>query len=453
MQGRDGRQRDFSTHPGDSDAVNPGALIYAKRGGRTARGNGARPDMLEKLRSGDWLTPSRLRVYPMIFLTLFALALVGALLMSKDRMGPNKLPLGTDFSQVWVAGNEARAGHPEAPFDLARHAAAQRAEWGKDIGIFGWHYPPYFLAPALALASLPYLPALTVWQLGTLLLYLAAIFAILRDSRLEKKRIAVLALAFPAAIINLGHGQNGFLTAALLGGGFYLLDRRPLLAGAAFALLAYKPQFGLSLPLALIAGQRWRVIASAAAVLSAMTLATLWVFGAETWRTFFAGLAFTREVVVEQGGPGFEKIQSVFAAVRLLGGDIAAAYFFQSATTVVTLLALVWLWRSAADDRVKAAAAICASLLSTPYSLDYDLMTLAPAIALLASHGLSNGFAAYEKSLLSFAYIAPLVARPLGGLGLPIGIVAVALLFVSAVLLAPRQQRHSTAAPTRWRAF
>lgn len=403
--------------------------------------------MLEKVRSGDWLTPSRLRVYPMIFLAIFALAIAGALVMSKDRMGPNKLPLGTDFSQVWVAGGEALAGHPEAPFDLARHAAAQRAEWGQDIGIFGWHYPPYFLAPAAALAYLPYLPALSLWQIGTLLLYLAAILAILRDSRVDRGRIAILALAFPAAIVNLGHGQNGFLTAALLGGGFYLLDRRPLLAGAAFALLAYKPQFGLSLPLALVAGKRWRTIAAAAATLALMTLATLWLFGVESWRAFFAGLAFTRDVVIEQGGTGFEKIQSVFAAVRLLGGDVATAYLFQTATTVLALAGLVWLWRSAADDRVKAAAAICASLLSTPYSLDYDLMTLAPAIALLASHGLARGFAPYEKSLLALAYIAPLVARPLGGFGLPIGIVAVALLFASTLRYAARESVGSIAAP------
>ena len=41
----------------------------------------------------------------------------------------------------------------------------------------------------------------------------------------------LLALAYPAVFINLGHGHNGFLTAALLGGALVLLDRRPLVAG------------------------------------------------------------------------------------------------------------------------------------------------------------------------------------------------------------------------------
>ena len=64
----------------------------------------------------------------------------------------------------------------------------------------------------------------------------------------------LLALAYPAVLINIGHGQNGFLTAALLGGALVILDRRPIVAGILFGLLVYKPQFGLMIPLALIAG-------------------------------------------------------------------------------------------------------------------------------------------------------------------------------------------------------
>jgi hypothetical protein len=51
------------------------------------------------------------------------------------------------------------------------------------------------------------------------------------------------------------------------------------------------------------------------------------------------------------------------------------------------------------------------TLLATPYSLDYDLMLLAPAIAFLAAGGIARGFAPYEKTLLALLWIAPLVAR------------------------------------------
>ena len=183
--------------------------------------------MWRSLRSGDWLTPERLRVYPLILLAIFGAAIIAVVALSDGRMGPNQLPLGSDFSQVWIAGKETLAGNPDMPYDIARHIAAQRQEFGAQSGVFGWHYPPYFLAPAALLAHLPYLQALLLWQVATLALYLLVMATIMRGSVIAPKFVVSAALAFPAVIINLGHGQNGFLTAALLGGGFFCLDRRP----------------------------------------------------------------------------------------------------------------------------------------------------------------------------------------------------------------------------------
>ena len=69
-------------------------------------------------------------------------------------------------------------------------------------------------------------------------------------------------------LVCLGHGQTGFLTAALLTGGVLCLERREALAGILFGLLAYKPQFGLLIPLVLVAGGYWRAIAAAGATSS-----------------------------------------------------------------------------------------------------------------------------------------------------------------------------------------
>lgn len=378
--------------------------------------------MREILESGRWLSEQRLRVYPFMLLG-FAMAAVAAMAAtSHGRFDAAGRQLGTDFSQVWVAGLETLRGHPGEPFDLARHTGEQRAEFGENSDVYGWHYPPFFLAPAAALAHLPYLWALAVWQIATLALYLTAIAAILRDSGLPRARIVVTALAFPAVLINLGHGQNGFLTAALLGGGFLLLERRPLLAGALLALLAYKPQFGLVIPAALIAGGHWRALASAAVTLALMTAATIAAFGLESWAAFARSLAFTREFAIEQGAAGFEKIQSVFAGVRLIGGGVRTAYAAQAVVTLLALAAVVLLWRSNAGWRIKGAAAIVAALLTTPYCLDYDMMALGPAIALMTAHGAEKGFGPFEKTCLALAFAAPLFARPLATLlSLPIG--------------------------------
>ena len=104
---------------------------------------------------------------------------------------------------------------------------------------YGWHYPPFFFAVAFLVASLPYALGLALWLAASFAAYLAAILAIL-----PRPETLLIAAAFPAVFVNIGHGQNGFLTAALLGGALLLLDRRPWLAGVMIGLLAYKPQFG-----------------------------------------------------------------------------------------------------------------------------------------------------------------------------------------------------------------
>ena len=52
------------------------------------------------------------------------------------------------------------------------------------------------------------------------------------------------------------------------------------------------------------------------------------------------------------------------------------------------------------------------TILATPYSLDYDLMLLAPAIAFLAADGMQRGFRAVGKIPAGRAVARALLARP-----------------------------------------
>jgi hypothetical protein len=231
--------------------------------------------------------------------------------------------------------------------------------------------------------------------------------------------------------INLGQAHNGFLTAALFGAAIVQLDRCPWLAGILFGLLAYKPQFGVLIPLVLAASGRWRVIVNAAATVATLTAAVTFVFGLEVWTAFLESMPFTRNVVLEQGGTGWYKIQSLFSWVRMWGGSVELAYAMQGAMTLVIAVALIRLWRGRAAFPLKAAALAIGCLLATPYSLDYDLMLLAPAIAYLAVDGLARGFGGYDKTVLAGLWLCPLFARSLPQLtGLPLAVPLMALAFV-----------------------
>jgi len=363
---------------------------------------------IDRLRSGAWLTRERVRAVALVMLTVSMLA-AGYLAATSDGLNDRfGRPLGTDFSNVYAAGTYALDGQPAAPFDPARQYVREQAIFGPATPFYGWHYPPFFLGLAALLATMPYWLALLVWQGVTLALYLWSLKTILgpRDAMW-----LLLALAFPAVFINLGQAHNGFLTAALFGAALAQLDKRPWLAGLLFGFLAYKPQFGLLIPLALIAAGRWRAVAAAAATVAMLTLAVTLAFGTGVWTAFLASTQFTRDIVLEHGGTGWYKIQSVFAWARMWGGGVTLAYLMQGAETAAVAGALIWLWRSPAAYPLKAAALAVGCLLATPYSLDYDLMLLAPAIAYLCADGMTRGFAPWQKTMLAALWIVPLVSR------------------------------------------
>src|SRR4029077_6902963 len=93
------------------------------------------------------------------------------------------------------------------------------------------------------------------------------------------------------------------------------------------------------------------------------------------------------------------------------GGGIQLAYAVQIALAIMLATSLAWLWRGDAAFELKAAALSVASLLATPYVLDYDLVVLGIPIAYFARLGLTHGFRDYEISLLSAAWLAPLLTR------------------------------------------
>ena len=112
----------------------------------------------------------------------------------------------------------------------------------------------------------------------------------------------------------------------------------------------------------------------------------------------------------------------------------------QGAVTLAVAAALIWLWRSPASFALKAAALCLAAILATPYSLDYDLMVLAPAIAFLTSMA-SRAALPWEKTALACLWAVPLVARSFAQVTLiPLGVIAMLAVFV---LILHRRRRCS----------
>ncbi|HSZ10998.1 MAG TPA: glycosyltransferase family 87 protein [Rhizomicrobium sp.] len=353
----------------------------------------------------------------------FALALAYAVFLAGSTLqgfwlvdGSGQI-IANDFVNVWAGGKLALEGHAAAAYDWTLHREVEVAAVGHNFeGYYGWHYPPTFLFVAAALAALPYLAAEVVWLAVTLPIYVATVRAIIGE-RLG----IVLACAFPGVIWNISAGQNGFLTAALLGGILVNLTRRPLIAGVCLGLLAYKPQFGILFPLVLALDGRWRAIASASVTAALMMIASWLAFGAETWRAFFHSIPHTTQAVLVQGEAGFNKLQSVFGLVRWLGGGVDAGWIGQFSVLAIAAIATLWLWRRDVPFALKAAALALSSLLATPYLYVYDFPVLAIALGFLARQ---RAFDALEKMAVVAASLSIIVFL---GFSAPIGLVAIAL--------------------------
>jgi len=391
---------------------------------------------IDIFRRADWLAHDRVLAYARIFVVVMILASCGWLAFVHNLMDLAGHPVGIDFLNVYAAGLMANAGNAAGAYDWTAHGAVQHAVVPFE-GYLAWLYPPMFLFVAAVLATLPYLAALSVYMVATFSAYLAAVSRLAPDVRGK----VWLAAGFPGVFVNLGHGQNGFLTTALLATGLLFLDKRPILAGIALGAVAYKPQFGLLIPIALLVGGYWRVIFSAGFTVVALSLASLVVFGKETWLAFFGALDLTRTIILEQGGTGWEKIVSVFSAIRMWDGSIPFAYAAQTAVTAVVLLLVALVWWKSRSASLKGGILILAIPLTTPYVLDYDLVVLAAGVMLLAREGHETGFRPYEKIALAAVTMAPLLARGIGTFGVPI---VPPVLIATLVLFALRAWQQKT---------
>ncbi len=364
--------------------------------------------------SGDY------RLQRPVDLTLFALCVINVAALAAFLVNGDWLVdaqghgAAVDFVNVWAAGRLVLEGHAAAAYDWAVQKPIEDAAVGYGFtGSYGWHYPPPFLAVAALLALLPYAASFLAWMAVTLPIYLAAIRSIAGN------RIGwVIAAACPPVLANLMVGQNGFLTAALMGGTLGLMQRRPVLAGCCLGLLTYKPHFGVLFPLVLAISGRWTVFCSAAAVGTLMALASWLAFGTAAWEAFFHWLPLASQAFLSEGRADWGKLQSIFGLVRIVGGGESLAWWLQAALAALVAAALCLVWRSRATFEMKAAALATGTLLATPYLYLYDMVALAIPVAFLFRTAPGGQFAASELMGLGAAaallVIFPFVKAPVG---------------------------------------
>ena len=358
---------------------------------------------IDFLRDADWLDGRRVRGYAVIV----GIASLGLLIVSWiGAMGPQ----GSDFLAFWGGGRAVLEGVPHAAYDLAWQERVQTS-----AGFDGWYAfvnPPPFLFLAAPFAALPYPAAWIAWVVLT---YAAWAWVSVRAF----PRLWPLALVFPGALIAAGHGQNGFVTGALLVGGVALLDRRPLVAGALLGALIVKPHLALLVPFWLAAGGRWRAFVAAASSAVGLLVLSWLAFGTTTMVGYVNSWEASAAIMRSADADFLLRMTTPYSQLRLYGGETLA-------TAVAVLLALAMIalvvrgWRRFGQDGMATGALmLAATALASPYLFNYDLPFLVLPILWLVSQALQKGFRPWEKTLLVGLWLAPYATR---AAALPLGL-------------------------------
>jgi arabinofuranan 3-O-arabinosyltransferase len=310
-------------------------------------------------------------------------------------------PIYSDFSTAWVVGVQALHGVVAPLYNPTEFLKIQTTLLGAQKFFYpNWPYPPTFSLILAPFALLPYFWSFVAWTCVTLLGCLVVVYLIVKRSP-----AIPLVLASPFTLWNILAGQNGFLTASLLGASLLFLERQPVLAGVFIGLLTYKPQFGILFPVALAAAGQWRAVASAVAAAALFAGASVAAFGISAWVAFPRGLLQQFGVVLEADGlpdsaATWGYLQTVYGLIRYLHGGAALAWLGQGITALCAAIIVWFVWRSPVRYALKAAISSALALLASPYAFAYDVSAIAIPVAFLARDQMRCGMLRGEQTIL-----------------------------------------------------
>jgi len=335
-----------------------------------------------------------------------------ALLVLSGRIG--LLGPGTDWLAFYGAARAYLDGHLALIFDPEAFTAHLNSEFGwwlvEPLAFRPWVYPPGFLLLVLPFGMLPLAGSYVLFQVasGTALAGALAFKADRPDVR--RLIIASAFLSFGAAA-NIMQGQNGFLTAAFLIGGWRATRSSPLLGGALLGMVTVKPQFWLLVPVALVALREWKALAScvgSAVVLAAVSAA---LFGIDAWLHW---IDFARHpgVWIPNARIFGTSYFSLITAGIGLSGKLADA--IQMTVTAASAVVVYLSCRATMPRDQQLAILLAAALIAAPHSSYYDTVLLAIAATLWIVDAAERGSALLRSEFALFVWTAPLFEAEVG---------------------------------------
>jgi hypothetical protein len=256
------------------------------------------------------------------------------------------------------------------------------------------------------LAAVPYVWAYVAWIAVTFGCYLAAAAA----GPVPRGPRTALAATAPSSLIGLVSGQTGFLTAGLLAGGMALTPLRPIAGGAVLGVLAFKPQFFLLVPVALLASGQWRALAAVAVTAVLLAALSAAMFGGAMWRAWLDAIPGYLALVETNSPRLVHFMPTIAASLRVVGVPEGLARPLQIAVSLLMAGLVWWVFRRGVT-RIAVGVLGVATFLATPYAFIYDLPVVTLAVVGCWDAGAGRPRAFGEVPVLLLGLALPMIGR------------------------------------------
>ena len=291
-----------------------------------------------------------------------------------DRFGKVK---GTDFAYFYTFGAVARDRQPQALYDHARlHEIQASLIPASSRDYFYSVYPPQVALIFAPLSVFPYLWALALWSLATVLGYAFVVRAAWRAHRSvlpSGLAIATFAASFPPLWYLVLHGQTTLIVLLSFGlAGMALHGSRPFAGGLALGLLACKPQWAPVVAVVLLLRGEWRMLAGMTLSVAAQGAAVACLLGVEPLLTYVGLLPAVAGLPI---APKPYLMHSVGAWTNLLPRP-ASQVVWAAAVAVIVAVA-VRSWRRDAPAHARLGTLVSAAVLASPHLSIYDATAMA----------------------------------------------------------------------------
>jgi Glycosyltransferase family 87 len=295
---------------------------------------------------------------------------------------------GADFSCFW-AGAKTALSDPSKIYDFQHNTMVQG--WPLGPG----RLRPYIYPPTALLVFAPFTLA-GYWTDFALWVALTGGLFVWGASRIRAPWWLVLIM--PPVALAAYCGQVTFLMGGLVLAGLSMRNR-PILAGVLFGIAAsIKPQFMVLVPLALLAEGRWRTLLSAGLTGLALCLVATLIWGPQMWLDWLGAVGRFKTLIFNDRALTATAI-TPYAA--LVAGGHNGAWAFLLAPVAV---AMVWFgFRRTADLADRSLLLFGATILVTPYAMNYELALFAPGVAIYLSRLRDPRWVRYAAAALGYS--------------------------------------------------